>query len=34
MSNIYKKNETGTHIKELQNTLALLDVQIDKKEKL
>jgi len=28
----YKLNETGTHIKELQNELVLLDVQIDKKE--
>ncbi|CAA6808384.1 MAG: Unknown protein [uncultured Sulfurovum sp.] len=31
MSN-YKLNETGTHVKELQNELVLLDVKIDKKE--
>jgi len=33
MLNNYKLNETGIHIKELQNELVLLDVQIDKKGK-
>jgi len=33
MPNNYKLNEIGTHIKELQNELVLLDVQIDKKGK-